>query len=726
MFVGTGESQTALVTYRESSGKGLGIWKSTDGGQSFSLLPSTKDFAYISSLLCRQEGNTSVLYAGVLSGVYQGQTNQSQPSDGLYRSADQGQTWTQVLPGIPGDGETFAPSDIEETADGTLLVGTTFNLQGEGGACILRSSTGLAGSWTINTSFQSKITHTAPYGYNLPGRVILAPAPSDASIVYALIAAGFQANDDHPFYRVPLMLRSSDGGQTWTEKSIPSNDPRWASIAWHALAIAVNPVNPNIVLIGGLDIHRSMDGGNTWIKMTDWAGMYNPGQADYVHADQHVMTYLPGSARDIIFSNDGVSYYARNITSENPVYADRNKAYTTLQYYTTAIHPDPNHLRLLGGLQDNGTHYTDAQSPMTISTLVSGGDGAYCFFDELDPSIWITSVYYNLYYQFQNDLFQGFVQGNNGMFINPADYHAPSQTIYANAASFFGQDSDQLYLVLDVVNQLDTVMPANTGTIHPFSSVKVSPYGSQTSPTVFLGTTQGELYKVNNVSSKAVATPIGSASFPKAWISSISLGKTEDTLLVTFSNYGVPSLWYTTNGGQQWQNIEGDLPDLPVRWAILHPDNSTQVMLATEMGIWTNDHVLQSSSWTLDPTFPYVRIDMLSVRKADGMVLAGTHGRGLFYGEWAPAVPLVSTDPAQVNSASFGVAIDPATHRMRLTDLPVGRSHIRLLNLTGQTVYQARSQQSYHDLSTLNLTKGVYVVEIQTHGTKQQKKVLLR
>jgi len=112
-YVGTGESQTALITYRESSGRGVGIWKTTDGGQSFELLPSTEAFAYINRIVVRNENGLSVIYAAVVSGIYKGTTWLSQPSDGLYRSANDGASWQQVLPNIDGQTVPYSPSDVQ-------------------------------------------------------------------------------------------------------------------------------------------------------------------------------------------------------------------------------------------------------------------------------------------------------------------------------------------------------------------------------------------------------------------------------------------------------------------------------------------------------------------------------------------------------------------------------------------------------------------------------------
>lgn len=91
-YAGTGEGETAIITYRQSSGKGVGIWKSENAGETWELLPSTTDFAYITDIKIRIEDRQSVIYAAVISGGYEAAENQSQPPDGLYRSDDGGDT----------------------------------------------------------------------------------------------------------------------------------------------------------------------------------------------------------------------------------------------------------------------------------------------------------------------------------------------------------------------------------------------------------------------------------------------------------------------------------------------------------------------------------------------------------------------------------------------------------------------------------------------------------
>ncbi|NTV83453.1 MAG: exo-alpha-sialidase, partial [Bacteroidales bacterium] len=147
-YVGTGEVFTSRVIYRESSGIGAGIFKSTDAGQNWQQLPSTLDWKYVTDIEVRDENGTSVIYAGVASGEYHG-TQQSLPTDGLYRSTNGGDSWTQVLPLIPLTNYPYAVADIEITAGDRIMVGSMPNLNAQGGATILYSDQGTAGTWTI-------------------------------------------------------------------------------------------------------------------------------------------------------------------------------------------------------------------------------------------------------------------------------------------------------------------------------------------------------------------------------------------------------------------------------------------------------------------------------------------------------------------------------------------------------------------------------------------------
>ncbi len=734
LFAGTGEPETAMQTYRESSGLGLGIFWSQDGGTTWDLMPSTEQFAYVTDIVIRVENNLSVIYAGVASGLYGGSQHPSGPSDGLFRSADMGQTWQQVLPNISGLTTPYCVSDIALGADNRLYVGTRPNLDGNGAAVILYSDDGL--NWSVNSQYQAEILATP--GNNIPGRVVLATAPSDPNVIYALIASGTidYVNGFNDYYCYHI-IRSADKGATWTKKNLPSDlttGDNFATIAWHALDVAIDPNDPMTVYIGGLDIHRSINGGMSWSRLSNWSHMYSGGGPQYIHADQHVILYKPGSSEEILFGTDGGVFYTANGTYFAPSFAQRNRNFSTLQFYTCAIHPYPGIQQYYGGLQDNGSlFYMGTGNPLTLNDMVSGGDGAYCFFDEYNPSISITSLYYNQYYIFDNANFLNYA-GNwsSGTFVSPADLDYKLGALYCNAVDYLGNWQDQILRIKDLTGTYPTGNFVNlqTGSTVYFSAVKYSPYSPPGKSTLFVGTQSGRLFKVQEAQSNLPqVTEIGSADFPTANLSCVAIGTSEDTLLVTFSNYGVASVWQTYNGGDSWQNIEGNLPDMPVRWALFHPQNNRQIMLATETGIWQGNNLNSSPPvwFPVSEGMALVRVDMLQFRKTDNTVLAATHGRGLFTATWD-----VSTGLGDQSDKSVAIWPNPVsgTCHIVLVALRPGTLDMTLTSMDGKTTRKSShaltTGENRIDLELQDVIPGMYMLNLTLDGNNLKMKKIIR
>ncbi|HEY6062896.1 MAG TPA: T9SS type A sorting domain-containing protein, partial [Chitinophagaceae bacterium] len=145
-------------------------------------------------------------------------------------------------------------------------------------------------------------------------------------------------------------------------------------------------------------------------------------------------------------------------------------------------------------------------------------------------------------------------------------------------------------------------------------------------------------------------TNITGTGMPATLVSSIAIGTDDNNLIATYSNYGSAHVWVSTSGGGSggWTNISGDLPDIPVRWAMFYPDDNTKAIIATELGVYETSLINgPSTSWTRDPSFPTVLTAMLQYRRSDGTILAATHGRGL----WTATVPF--TTPAIRFSSAY-------------------------------------------------------------------------
>jgi len=655
-YVGTGEGWGA------GASRGAGIWKSTNGGTSWTQLSSTGSYHYINDLVVRNESGSSVVYAACRRNYFRGQWH---GVNGLYRSVNGGTSWSQVLPNIPGTSSQYAAADIEIAADNRLWVGTqetSLGLSDQGGGRVLYSDNGT--TWTVS--------RTVTNGE----RVELACAPSNSNYVYALTEIAGQAGE---------ISRTTNKGSTWSTRSEPAdvdngipNSDFTRGQAWYDLIMAVDPNDANTLVAGGINLFRSTDGANNWSQISKWSNNNNLAalNCSYVHADQHQVVFKPNSSSTVLFGTDGGVFYTTSLATAatSNVISARNKDYNVTQFYAGAIHPSAGSNYALAGAQDNGTQkFTAAGFGSTVRA--TGGDGAYCFIDQTNASYQITSYVYNNFWRSTNGgtSWGGRFQNDNstGRFINPAEYDDNQGILYS------ARTSSTVNRVTGIRTSPSISSISISGMSSMASHLRVSPY-TTTSTTLYLGTEGGDLFKVTNANTSPSSSNIGSSSFPNGHISCVELGASENELLVTFSNYGVTSIWYSSNGGTSWQNKEGNLPDMPVRWALFNPNNRNEVILATEVGVWSTSNFNSSSpSWTASNSgLSRVRVDMLQIRDSDQMVIAATHGRGLFSsnGFGIPQVPVADfyADPEiaclnqtiQLSDSSTG---NPSTWQWNIT-----------------------------------------------------------
>lgn len=575
--------------------RGEGIWKSTDGGNTWEHISSTTSFTFVQKILVNSEG---IIFATT--------------TDGIQRSIDGGATWATSLPGSRA-------SDIEIASNGNMFATTGVGSTGD----IFRSiDKGL--SWT----------NISPSG--LVRRIELAIAPTNPDVIYAVSDSGGGGFADVGYFK-----KSIDGGNTWEDITVPlyidhtSSDctvgpnPFTRGQAFFNLILKVHPENEDIVLAGGIDVHRTTDGGSTWEPVSYWTGS---GCDDYVHADQHEIVFRPNHPNEAIFGNDGGVFHSVDIgDAPDPTFNSRNAGYVTALQYSVAMVNEVNSNLMFTGLQDNGT--LEFSNPGLSSTREAfGGDGTFTFVDQDEPTLVIASTP-NVSYRLSSDGGQTFpvvlIQDNTrGQFINPADYDSEANILYAAG------NTDELIRVNDVggTPSSDILTVALDG--GQISAITVSPY---TSNTIFVGVagSPGRIYKIENAESAtpAVSNISGSADgFRGQYVSSIAIGDSEDQLMNTYSNFGISSVYETTDGGINWVDKDDNLPDIPIRWGLYNPNNRNQVLLATELGIWSSN-AFNSTSPNWEPTnsgLASVRVNMLQYRTADEVVAAATFGRGLF------------------------------------------------------------------------------------------------
>jgi hypothetical protein len=582
MYFGTGEG-----FFNADAIRGLGIWKTTNGGTTWTQLSSTNNsiFYYVQKLLVNANGD---VFACTRDG-------------GVRRSTDGGSSWTEVLGA--GNGALYdRAADIERASNGDLYA-TIGLFQTDG---IYRSTNG-GTSWT-------KLT-----GGGLPSsgyqRIELACAPSNASRVYAV----FQGTN----YDCSGIYRTDNAGSSWTSLPVPgafgmSNFCRGQ--AWYDLICAVDPGNSSRVFIGGIDVLVSSNAGSSWTQITQW---YGGGGYQYMHADQHAMVF-DGSGR-MYYGNDGGIYRTSNPGSTPPTVTGIFDGYNVTQFYAADLSPTAGSNVYLAGAQDNGTQrYTSAG--MNNTTEVTGGDGAFCHIDQTNSAVQISSYVYNNYYITTNNWATNTsrsIGSNTGRFINPTDYDDASNVLY-------GAYTGNTYSYILGVGSSNstgtrTITAFGGGTV---SSVMVSP---NVSNRVYFGLDNGEVVRVDNANTSSPSSAVVRSG--TGYVSSVAVEEgNENHMLVTYSNYGVVSVYETTNGGSSWTSVEGNLPDMPIRFAMFVPGNGDQALLATELGVWSTDN-LNGTSTVWGPSnggLANVRTDMVKARNSDNQVLAATHGRGLY------------------------------------------------------------------------------------------------
>lgn len=580
MYFGTGEKAINADAVR-----GAGLWISTDHGVNWAPMPATQNLWNVSKVLCDASGN---LYVSC---------NSISNTQGVQRFTKSTGTWTNITPsGL----DTRVP-DMEISSTGRLhIVCGYYNTAAasSGYRYTDNPATVTAGTWTSSTSQP----FTAQYNVELAvsGNTVFA-LPSNSS------------------WGVTTIYKSTNGGASWTATG---TTPAFTSgQAWYCMAAAIDPNNANNVIVGSLDCYKTTNGGTSWTKISAWVG--TTGQ--YVHADQQIITW--NSNNQVLVGCDGGVHYSGN---GGTTFQDKNTGLRIKQFYSVAINPSSTNY-FLAGAQDNGVHQLNGAG-LTSSVEVTGGDGAFVHIDQNQPQYQWGSYVYN---QYRRSTTSGSswssvnYSSSAGRFINPTDYDDVNNIMYCSGAAntFVRWSNPQSGSTFSAVSM--TGLSSTT-----VSAVKVSPYTNHT--VYFGGGGSGllpRLIKATNANATPTFTSIIGASMQTSGtnISCVELGTDENNIIVSFSNYGVNNVWVTNNGGSTWTAIDGNLPDMPVRWVMFYPGDNTRAIIATETGVWQTE-LINGASTTWDPEtgFPNVRTDMLQYRASDNLLAAATHGRGLF------------------------------------------------------------------------------------------------
>ena len=694
IYAGTGEGW-----YNSGAVRGLGIWKSSDGGVTWSQLSSTNNstFYYVQKIVITSGG---VVLAATRDG-------------GVQRSTDGGASWTKVLGSGTGGGSDNSAADIEIGANGNIYAsfGIVFTTDG-----IYRSTDGGV-NWTkIYTSDTDE------------QRIELACAPSNQNVIYALL-------QDVSSMGINKLMATSDATAatptwntittpSWCDQGVTKSDFTRGQ-AWYDLIAAVDPLDANTVYIGGVDIMKSTNAGTAWSQITRWSTFGGCSGAN-IHADNHAIVFKPGSTTEFLAGNDGGIY---RTTDAGVNFTSRVTGYNVTQYYATAIHPTLTNY-FLAGAQDNGTQKFSSAG-LNTTTDASGGDGGFCHIDQNNGNLQITSYVYRDFYvstdggtSFSARSFGG--SGTSTPFINPSDYDDNANILYAGniSGSYFRWNNAGTGGA-----STDHVTVTNFGTA-VVRHVAVSPL---TSNRVYFGLNNGSIVRVDNANTgtsqtgTVIRTGTGS-------VSCIAIdGANEDHMLVTYSNYDVISIYESFNATQAsptWTAVEGNLPNMPVRWAMFDPRNSDWALIATELGVWSTDNLNGvSTDWSPTNTgLANVRVDMLQYRASDRTIAAATHGRGLY----TAVIPITTTPDISFSSGSASATESTTTTsgcrsytdytiNMQIANAPTGDA-----NITVSIGAASATQGVDYDFTTNGNFTSPSTTLVFTNGSTASKTINLR
>ena len=260
------------------------------------------------------------------------------------------------------------------------------------------------------------------------------------------------------------------------------------------------------------------------------------------------------------------------------------------------------------------------------------------------------------------------------------------------------------------------------------TAVKVDPFAANTIWLAASFGTPGAAPRIIKLSNANTASPttllttnIGVAA--NSAISSIDVDPADPNhILITLSNYGVASVWESTNGGAFFLNIEGNLPDMPVRWGMFAPTSAQLngagggnggIILATELGVWTTSLINGTSTQWIPNNggLANVRTDMLKYKLATNTLAAATHGRGLYTTSIPNVVTGIGGPPPTtpgfikyINSENGRLLIVPGT-------LQVSSMTLQIFDMAGRKVHESSSAYRTAVINTSRLPAGIYTLK---------------
>lgn len=678
VYVGTGESFTGIAA-GGGAWVGNGIFRTLNAwdanGATFVQMPGSNNPNFIGvNRLAHHPSNVGQLFAATTTG--------------LFVSNDIGFNWNLVA-GWPGGGATDVKVQVRGGNPNVfdLLVGTN------------------AGVFLSDDGGQNFRQMAIPGPGNLVGRCEVAFAPSANTTIYVSANVFVRTANPSP---PPAFIFPPNGGEIWRGviTSMPgSGNPtvNWtlrntgtnylAGQGGYDNALWVDPTNANRLVVGGIDLWGSNDGGATLTKISDWRDYPDPG--DSAHADQHVIIHHPGyngtSNRRIFVGNDGGVFRhddiidAINNGNEND-WIELNNNLGVTQFYRGAAGPrflgfDFRGFELLGGTQDNRTLNLNINEPAFGGWNPDAwfqwttGDGGYCAIHPVtsglmyEESQWMQITRSGDFGQSYGLAINGLTdaQNNFNQMRTPAGVTNPQSLFIAPFEMDPNSGSTLVAGGLSVWRTTDsaanwTAVRGPVGRANVFvSTVAVAPgnpariwagYGHR------FGVLDGEIALSRGAFPNLAWDRVDTPPMPGRFITDIHPHRTNPNVVFVsvggFSNLGMnTNVWrgdvVPGPGGTNavnWTLINGtppaSLPDLPVYTVTSHPDNPSWLYVGTDLGVFASEDGGQT--WSTTPASGangnegpanVIVMDLFWMPTGADIphppqLVAATHGRGMF------------------------------------------------------------------------------------------------
>jgi photosystem II stability/assembly factor-like uncharacterized protein len=619
IYVGTGEAQL-----REDLTYGTGVYRSTDGGETWTSL-GLGDTQQIADVVIDPKDPDRVYVAAM------GHAFGPDAERGVFRTTDGGRTWRKVL--FLNDSTGAIDLSLDATNPRILFAAmwkfqrTPWGMNAGGGRSGLWKSTDGGDTWN-ELSFNPGIPRTRL------GKIGVAVSPANPQRVYASIEAPDSSGG---------IFRSDDGGDSWQRSS---DDQKWAVRPFYYSAVTADPNDENTVYVMNLGVWRSIDGGKTFSRVR------------VPHGDTHILWIDPHDSKRMINGNDGgatISY--DNGDTWSSIYNQPTAQF----YHVTTDNQWP--YRIYGAQQDNSTvsiasRSDDGSIGERDYYSVAGCENATIAVDPRDPNITYGGCYTGILARTDRRTRQDrdvsiWLSNYDGWAVADVPYrfqwtfpvlispHDPS-TLYA-ASQYVHRSTNEgaswEIISPDLTAHDPATLGRSGGPIHAdmtgtewYATVYAFNESPVTKGVLWAGSDDGLIHVArdggahwDNVTPKAYGTFTRTAGIePSHFDPAIAYVAANRYQQDDFAPY----LWKTTDYGRTWTVITTGIPvgaytrtirEDPVRRGLLYAGTETGVYVSFDDG----------AHWeTLQLNLPRSSVRDLTVHNDD--LIAATHGRAFW------------------------------------------------------------------------------------------------